>query len=357
MSGKGAKPPTRVLVVDDSPVARELLAGILKVDLGIEVVGFANDGEQAVREAERLRPDVVVMDIHLPGLDGYGATRRIMESCATRIIMATAASSPSEVAANFRAIEAGALGVIAKPVGVGHPGFAAAAQELVRTVRLMSEVPVVKRWPKVRRVPSAPASDAAAAPVRLVAIGASTGGPVALQRLLSGLPANFAVPLVIVQHIWDSFIGGFAEWLGGTTRLPVRVAADGQLAQPGVAYLAPDGRHMRVRGNAVIELVDGPPEHGVRPSASVLFRSVAEGFGASAVGVLLTGMGRDGARELKTMHDAGAVTFAQDRESSIVFGMPGEAVALGAATHVLPPDRIAAALVDLVARQHPQSRK
>lgn len=353
----GAK--IRVLVVDDSPAARELLVHILDGAPETEVIGVANDGERAVHEAERLRPDVIVMDIHLPQLDGFAATRKIMETWPTRIVMTTATTDPKEVAANFHAMEAGALSVLAKPRGVGHPDFAAEAEELVRTVRLMSEVPVVKRWPRKERASHAPAGVGAAAvnALRIVAIGASTGGPIALQRLLAGLPKDFPVPIVIVQHICDSFVGGLTEWLTDTTGYRVRVAADGELTRPGIAYLAPSGRHMRVVANGTIALVDGPKEHGVRPSVSVLFRSVVASFGAAAAGVLLTGMGRDGACELKAMREAGGITFAQDRESSVVFGMPGEAVALDAARYVLSPDQIAAVLGKLVAGRKMSSRK
>ena len=183
----------------------------------------------------------------------------------------------------------------------------------------------------------------------VVAMGASTGGPIALQALLAGLPKDFPAPILIVQHISDGFVEGFAEWLGNTTGHATRVAVAGETPQPGVVYVAPSGHHMQVQRNGTVGLVDGPKEHGVKPSVAVLFRSVVAVFGAGCAGVLLTGMGRDGARELKAMRDAGGVTFAQDRESSVVFGMPGEAIALDAASYVLSPERIAAVLGSLAA--------
>lgn len=351
MNAVAAGMEIRVLVVDDSAVTRELLVHILNSAPRIQVIGVAHDGDEAVREADRLRPDVIVMDIHLPGLDGFAATRRIMETSPTRIVMATATSDAGEIAANFRAMEAGALVVLAKPVGVEHPGFAAAAAELVRTVRLMSEIQVVKRWPRSVCASPPPAIATAASAVRAVAIGASTGGPIALQALLAGLPKDFPAPILIVQHISDGFVEGFAEWLGNTTGHAARVAVAGETPQPGVVYVAPSGHHMQVQRNGTVGLVDGPKEHGVKPSVAMLFRSVVAVFGASCAGVLLTGMGRDGARELKAMRDAGGVTFAQDRESSVVFGMPGEAIALDAASYVLSPERIAAVLGSLAARR------
>lgn len=340
----------RVLIVDDSPVARELLAHVLGGAPRIQVVGTASDGEEAVREADRLRPDVIVMDIHLPGIDGFAATRRIMETSPTRIVMATATSDANEVAANFRAIDAGALAVLAKPHGPGHPQFSAAAEELVRTVRVMSEVQVVKRWPRQPAVPGVPVPRSPSNAIRIVVVGASTGGPIALKELLSALPKDLPVPILVVQHISDSFVDGFVRWLCDSSGYAVRVATDGEAARSGVAYVAPSGSHMLVRSPGIVELADGPKEHGVKPSVSVLFRSAAAAFGAAAAAVLLTGMGRDGAQELKLLRDGGSVTFAQDRESSVVFGMPGAAVALGAAQYVLPPQKIATMLAGLVSR-------
>jgi two-component system chemotaxis response regulator CheB len=341
--------PIRVLVVEDSPVARELLLYILNADPRLQVVGVAVDGEEAVAQAQRLRPDVIVMDIHLPKLDGFAATRLIMESAPTRIVMVTATADPKEVAASFRAIEAGALAMLAKPTGPGQPNFEASATELVQTVKLMSEVRVVKRWPRRAGAPppAAPPLAMATPTVRLVAIGASTGGPIALQTLLAGLTRPLPVPILIVQHISDGFVAGFVDWLTSTTRYGVRVAAAGEWPQPGVAYVAPSGHHLQLRANGSLELSDGPAEYGVRPAVAALFRSVTAVHGAASVGILLTGMGRDGALELKAMRAAGALTIAQDRESSVVFGMPGEAMQLDAACYALAPDKIAVMLGNL----------
>lgn len=349
MNGVLPGQPIRVLVVDDSAVVRELLTHLLNSDPQLQVIGVAVDGEEAVAVAQRLRPDVIVMDIHLPKLDGFAATRQIMESAPTRIVMATAVTDPKEVAANFQAIEAGALTLLNKPTGPGQSDFAASAQELVQTVKLMSEVQVVKRWPRrtgAAALPAAPRVEPLPT-VKLVAIGASTGGPIALQTLLAGLTQPLPVPILIVQHISDNFVEGFAQWLASSTRYEVRVALAGELPLPGVAYVAPSGRHLQLRTNGCIALVDAPADYGVRPSVAALFRSVSAVHGAASVGVLLTGMGRDGALELKAMRAAGALTIAQDRESSVVFGMPGEAIELDAACYALSPDKIAVVLGDL----------
>ncbi|HEV7915448.1 MAG TPA: chemotaxis-specific protein-glutamate methyltransferase CheB [Albitalea sp.] len=347
----------RVLVVDDSASSRELLVGMLNADPRLQVVGIAADGEAAVAAAQRLRPDVITMDIHLPGLDGFGATRRIMESCPTRIVMVTATSMPNDVAASFQALESGALAVLGKPPGPGHALFGQARDELLRTVTLMAEVPVVRRWPAQRRAAdsAARASRIAIAPaereVRLVAIGASTGGPLALQAILSRLNAGFGAPIVIVQHISTGFADGLAQWLAQSTGYPVRVAVHADCMQPGVAYVAPDDAQMKVHGNGRIALTDEPPEQGFRPAVASLFRSVAEHYGRRAAGVLLTGMGIDGAVELKRLRDTGALTIVQDRDSAVIYGMPGEALRLDAAMHVMPPEAIAATLNQLVDHQ------
>jgi two-component system chemotaxis response regulator CheB len=342
--------PTRVLLVEDSPVERELLRYLLSSDPQIAVAGVAGDGEEGVAAACRLHPDVIIMDIHMPRLDGFAAARQIMESCPTRIVMVTASTQPQEVAATFQVLEAGALTVLAKPAGPGSPGFAAVAAEFIQTIKLMAEVPVVKRWPRASASPPSPRLPTAARPatISLVALGASTGGPLVLQEILSRLPADLPVPLLIVQHISNGFTAGFAEWLGKSSGFPVRIASPGESARAGCAYLAPDGLHLGIRPDGRLLLADAPKEHGLRPSVSYLFRSVLAAYGPAAIGVLLTGMGRDGAQELRALRQAGAVTIAQDRDSSIVFGMPGTAVQLDAASHVLAPAAIADTLQQLL---------
>jgi two-component system chemotaxis response regulator CheB len=355
MSAQDDGVKVRVLVVEDSPSVRELLVYILGSDPEVAIIGTADNGEDAIEAARDSRPDVITMDVRMPKMDGLEATRRIMEICPTPIVIVSGSSARDEMAATFRALEAGALAFVAKPNGVDHPLHGGAARHLLETVKLMSEVRVVRRWPK-RQAPSAPApappevEDAwtAAAPIELVAIGASTGGPVVLRTILSALPRNLPVPILVVQHIAAGFTEGFAEWLTQSSGMAVRVAADGERPSPGIAYVAPDGSHMKVERGGRIALSHDRPENGHRPSVSYLFRSVAAVAGARAIGVLLTGMGRDGAEELKLMKDKGAVTIAQDHESSLIHGMPGEAIGLGAATYVLSADRIAAALAGLV---------
>jgi two-component system chemotaxis response regulator CheB len=343
----------KVLIVEDSPVLRDFLTYILSSDPAIRVIGTAHDGEEAVRAVRDKKPDVVTMDLIMPKMDGFEATRIIMETTPTPIVIVSASWDPQEVEKTFRAMEAGALAAIEKPVGVNHPNYKKLAQELILTVKLMSEVKVIKRRPRMKYGSAIPAVfpvgkiNPVISELKAVAIGASTGGPLAIQEILSGLPKNFPAPILIVQHIAAGFVQGFTDWLANSSGLPVKIAAPGEYPLPGRAYVGPDDVQMGIGNDGRILLSKGEPENGLRPSISWLFRSVAEVFGKNAVGVLLTGMGKDGVQELKLMKEKGAVTIAQDRESSVVYGMPGEAVSLNAATYVLPPAKIAAFLSGL----------
>jgi two-component system, chemotaxis family, protein-glutamate methylesterase/glutaminase len=349
----------KVLVADDSQVTRMLLVHLLNSDPCIEVIGAVNDGQAALDfiAVRTSPPDVVVMDIHMPYLDGFEATRRIMETHPLPIIICTATASPRDLEITFRSMEAGAVACVAKPVALGAE-FEQRLHHLLQTVRLMSEVKVVRRWNRMRgaaAAPALPAVDAAhpGTAIKLIGIGASTGGPPVLQTILSGLPKDFPVPLLIVQHIAPGFLPGMVEWLSQTTGLRVHIAAHGVTPLPGHAYVAPDDFHLAAAPRGHLVLGREAAEGGLRPAVSYLFRSLANAYGASAAGVLLTGMGKDGAAELKDMRDHGAYTIAQDRDSSVVHGMPGTAIELGAATHVLPADRIAGALVAQVRRRLP----
>ena len=343
----------RVLVVEDSPVIREFLEHILNSDPAITVIGTASNGEEALSAVEELKPDLITMDIHMPKMNGLEASRQIMETHPTPIVIVSGSSNAREVATTFHAMEAGAVAFVDRPKGIGHPDHEVTAKELVQTVKLMAEVKVVRRWARYRRdavvttVQRPVEVRPAPAEINLVAMGASTGGPLVLQTILSGLPSGFSVAVLIVQHMAAGFIKGFVEWLAPTSALPVHVATHGEQILPGHAYIAPDGFQMKLESGRRLCLAQEEPVNGHRPSVSYLFRSVAEIYGPKAVGVLLTGMGKDGAEELKLMRECGAVTIAQDQESSVVHGMPGEAIRLEAATYVLPPNRIAAALANL----------
>ncbi|PKL09008.1 MAG: chemotaxis response regulator protein-glutamate methylesterase [Spirochaetae bacterium HGW-Spirochaetae-7] len=338
----------RVLIAEDSPVAQEFLQHIFKSDSCFEVVGTASNGAEAVEAVGRLRPSIVTMDINMPVMDGLEATRRIMSSTPTPIVVVSGNSIMEEVAFTFQAMEAGALAVVLRPAGFGSADFRTTASELIKTVKLMSEIKVIRR----NRCGQDDHVSGLLSPgnglphqerdIRIVAIGASTGGPMVLKEILSGMPHDFALPILVVQHIASGFVTGFAQWLSIATCFPIHVASHGDSLIPGHVYLAPDDHHLGVSSFMRICLdQEAPANNGLRPSVAHLFRSVSAEFGTNAMGILLTGMGHDGARELKAMKDAGAITIAQDEKSCIVFGMPGEAVKLDAATCVLSPAKIA----------------
>ncbi len=350
----------KVLVADDSQVTRMLLVQLLNSDPYIQVIGEVKDGQAALDflAAGIGRPDVVVMDIHMPRLDGFEATRRIMETHPLPIIICTATASPQDLAVAFRSMEAGAVACVEKPVALGAD-FEPRLHNLLQTVRLMSEVKVVRRWNRSRSAPVVQPANGpreagpGAAGIKLIGIGASTGGPPVLQTILSGLPKDFPVPLLIVQHIARGFLPGMVDWLSQTTGLRVHIAAHDATPLPGHAYVAPDDFHLAADARGHMVLSREEAESGLRPAVSYLFRSLAVSHGANAIGVLLTGMGKDGAVELEQMKARGAYTIAQDRDSSVVHGMPRAAIELGAATQVLPADKIAGALIARVSGRLP----
>jgi len=362
------KPAIGVLIVDDSSVYCEFLAHVLGTDPSIHVAGAVHDGAAALAAVASLRPDVITMDVNMPGMNGYDVARRIMETFPTPIIVVSAADDTGDVESSFRAMESGAVAVVSKVRGGDSPDAQAHSRELIQMVKLMAEVKVIKRWarkPVPTHEPSGtravgafstpisrmrPSGIAAAGTIEAILIGASTGGPVPIRTILSALPAGFPAAVLIVQHIAAGFVNGFSDWLSEASRLPIHVAAEGEPIKAAHVYIAPDEAHMGVRAGPRVSLSRSDPEHGLRPSVSYLFRSAAAVYGKRVVGILLSGMGTDGAKELKALKDLGAVTFAQDSESCVVFGMPGEAVTLEAATYTLPPEDIASAIVAIAGR-------
>jgi len=349
----------QVLLVEDSLTVREHLLYILNADPQIDVVGTAKDGQEAVKFVQRKIPSVIVMDINMPRMDGFEATRHIMQTHPIPIVLVSANWDPKEMTTSFKAIEAGAVAVLAKPRGFGDPDSKRLEQELVQQVKLMSEIKVVTR--RARKLTPSPGTAAAkpspASPsafarptgkVKLIAIGTSTGGPPVLQTILTELPKNLPVPIVIVQHIAKGFLEGMVDWLGKSTGFSVHIAAHSEPLQPGHAYFAPDGKHLEVTRDGRAFLNNDPPDSGLRPSATHLFRSVSRSYGKQAIGVILTGMGADGAAELKKMRDTGAITIAQDKASSLVHGMPGEAIKMGAAQYIQSPREVVETLKRLV---------
>ena len=336
----------RVLIVDDSLTLREYLKEIFIMDGRFQVIGEARDGHEAIKKVKILNPDVVTMDIQMPGMDGYEATRRIMEEHPVPIVIVSAAWIPEEVESTFKAMKVGAVAGVRKPEGVTSLNFKNDVRDMLNTIKLMSEVKVIRRRPqsdpykKAIATSSTTDTKVSKSNYEILAIGASTGGPPVLQSIFANLSPSISTPIIVVQHITSGFTSGLVDWLDKTTSLSIHIATEKQQLLPGHVYFAPDNKHMGVHSNKTIFLTNEPPEHSIRPSVSFLFRSVCKSFGSKAIGVLLTGMGKDGAQELKEMRDRNAITIAQDQQTSTVFGMPGEAVRLDGARYVLSPDNI-----------------
>ena len=341
----------RVLVVDDSPVARAVLRSILESDQGIQVVGLARNGWDAVQMTTQLHPDVITMDVRMPKMDGYEATQQIMAYHPTPILVVTASLAKQDVDFSFRMLEAGALDILEKPSGDDPAMLRTRSKDLIERVRLLSRVRVIthlrgRRKPK-QAAPLAPVNVIPAPvpqrpPECLVVIGASTGGPRALQHILKELPTDLGFPILIVPHIATGFVQGLVEWLAGETALRVAIARDREGLEAGRVYVAPEGRHL-VPSRRTIHLSETPRTNPI-PSVDVTMHAAARSFGSKAIGVLLTGMGRDGAQGLLAIHQAGGTTIVQDQASSIIFGMPRAAIERDAAQQVVPLNEIASIL-------------
>ncbi len=339
----------RVLIVDDSPTLRHLIRVVLESDPALQVGGEAGNGDEAIVLCERLQPDIITMDIHMPKMSGFDAIEHIMANSPRPIVVCTTTISAKELNIAFKAIEAGALAVTWKPGGLPH--LDSNADKLIDTVKAMADVKVVRRRPWLLQNSLTPAIQP---PIRisedvsLIAIGASTGGPPAIQMILLGLEQPLPIPIIIVQHITPGFVVGLAHWLDDTTSSTVKLAEHGEVLQPGHVYLAPDEHHLEVALGNQVRLQKSEPVSGHRPSVDAMFKAVAQTLKSRAIGVLLTGMGEDGARGLLSMSEVGAYTISQDEESSVVFGMPKAAIAMGSAQEVLALDAIAPRLASLV---------
>ena len=332
----------RVLIVDDSPVVREILQEWLASEKDIEVVGEAENGGSAVDLVKKLSPDLVIMDILMPGIDGLEATEIIMADHPTPILIFSSVANDQEANIAFEAISRGALDVMAKPDSV-RQNHQSIKEELIKKIRILSRIPVI-RHPRGRITARARKQEMKIiSPLQVryevLGIGASTGGPRALHEILQHFPKNFPSPILVVQHIAKAFIEGLVNWINKDSELSVKIAKQGEKLKPATVYLAPPDLHLLVR-NDRIHLKDTPPVNNCRPSVDVLFQSLAESYGERAVAVLLTGMGNDGAVGMKEIYERGGKTIAQDQETSLVFGMPASAIEMSVVDKVLPLGRI-----------------
>lgn len=343
----------KVMIVEDSLVVRQLLIHIIDRDPRLMVAAAVGSAEEALQEIKRIQPDVISMDIRLPGIDGLEATRRIMAEHPTPIVVIADSVEDASLKISMNALRAGALTVVEKPVGLSSAGYAGIAETICTQLYIMSQVPVVRRrsfaWqPKSPAPPTSRDSDAGMTRPNIMGIAASTGGPPALAKVLGSLPADFPLPVLLVQHMGAPFMEGFASWLNGLTSLDVRLAQDQEIPSPGRVYVAPGDRHLTLSPAGTLRVGAEPPVGNQRPSATLLFQSMAQTLGRRGLGIVLTGMGEDGAQGLREMRQAGSYTLAEDETTAVVYGMPAAAARLGGISVSLPLDLIAPRILKIV---------
>lgn len=337
----------RVLLVDDSAIVLNILQRMLSHSPEIQVVGTAANGKEALDLVPALNPDVICTDLHMPVMNGLEFTREVMTRYPCPILVVSVsveADSPNI----FGLLEAGAVDVFPKPRAIQDADFIKTADELASRIRILAGVRVFRRNNTVRTTPTLPtvAANAQAAP-RILVIGASTGGPQALHEILSHFPPTFPLPVICVQHIGSTFLSGLMVWLADACKLKLRIACQGEIPLPGIVYFPPENTHLEFDRGGRFTLSTAPPQDGHRPSVTVTMQSAAYCFGSGTVGVLLTGMGRDGADGMASIAAVNGITLAQDEASSVVYGMPREAVILGAVQYLLPLEQIASELLAL----------
>jgi len=343
--------PIRVLIVDDSITARETLIGIIESDSEISVVGEAKNGKEAIELTRRLKPDIITMDIRMPIMDGLEAIQYIMAYYPTPIVVIAASAFSQGNSFIFKSLEYGALEVLEKPCPGDWKDLPNLGSKIIKDLKTLAKIPVVThiKGKNIRKKTDENGNEPDEKDlVKVVSVASSTGGPKALMELLSGLPENFSGAVLVVQHISDGFMDGLADWLNKKCRLTVKIADNNERITPGAVFLAPTGKHMKVKENDRIALTDEPPVCGLKPAADLLFKSAAQHYGRDVIGVILTGMGKDGSEGLKAIKKAGGRLIAQDEESSLVYGMPKAAVETGCVDEVLSIDRIALRLKELV---------
>jgi two-component system, chemotaxis family, protein-glutamate methylesterase/glutaminase len=354
-----SKLPIKVFLVEDSPVALVILQKLLESAPDIEVVGTALNGIEALETIPKAGPDVICTDLLMGKMGGLELIQQLMMHYPRPILVVSQAVQQTDTDTIFRLLEAGAVDVFSKPKTGLKEDYDYSKDALLHKIRVLSGVKVFKK--KLPIPPSAPTVSTVALsnrpipepsgsnPLKIVAIGGSTGGPQAFHKILSKLPVDFPLPIVCVQHISEGFLAGLVGWLNAACLLKVKIAEEGEQPIPGHVYYAPEGYHLSVNRQGHLIYSAAPPVSSHRPSVSVTFQALAEVYGAETIGVLLTGMGRDGADGMKAIAQTGGLTIAQDEASSVIFGMPKEAIALGGVTYILPVQEIAPTLLKIMA--------
>ncbi len=343
----------KVLVVDDSALAREVLTQILETDPQIEVIATAKDGKKAVELAQIIKPDLITMDILMPGIDGLETTRQIMAYCPTPIVVLTEFDFKTHSSLVFDALESGALDVMEKPSLERWKVLSDECETLIRNIKVLAKVKVITHLAgknkKVAQKQVLHTPGLVKEKSKVVAIATSTGGPNALLNILSKLPKNFPAPILVVQHITKGFIKGLVNWLDSECKLDIREAVSGSLLEAGVVYICPTDFHLKVSSNFKILLdKEALPIKGFRPSANILFESVGQVFADRVIGVILTGMGDDGTEGLKVLKASGGQVIAQDKKSSVIFGMPASAIKANVVDKICSLDTIAEEITKLL---------
>ncbi|MCA1990607.1 MAG: chemotaxis-specific protein-glutamate methyltransferase CheB [Coleofasciculus sp. S288] len=347
--------PIRVLLVEDSQIALVILKRILNSSPQIEVVGEAHTGLEALTMIPTVQPDVICTDLHMPQMNGLEFTAEVMALYPRPILVISASVQEEDTHHVFRLLDAGAVDIFPKPRAGLVTEDESLKQELINKIQILSGVKVFK---KKRKFPSQTQrletenriawSFKSYLKPKIVVVGASTGGPQALRDLFAQLPADFPLPVICVQHICLGFLQGLIDWLASHCQLSIQIAQRGDTPKPSTIYFPPEQHHLELDGRGRFICSDSPPLEGHRPSVTVTFESFAKFYGRGTVGILLTGMGRDGAQGMQVVTQAGGFTIAQDEATSVVFGMPKEAIALGAAKQVLPIHAIAPKLLELL---------
>jgi two-component system, chemotaxis family, protein-glutamate methylesterase/glutaminase len=337
----------RVLIVEDSAIFQTVLKNIFSTSPEIEVVGTAINGIEGLALIPQLNPDVICTDFHMPKMDGLEFTKQVMLQYPRPILVISISVQTEQRHRIFELLEAGAVDIFPKPRSSVDPDSQINQLKLINKIKILAGVKVFrKRTPQVsvksEFSPNTFKSTSlnATSKIKMVAIGTSTGGPQALQIIFARLPANFSVPIVCVQHISHGFLDGLIQWLSLTSALPIAIARSGITPQPGTIYFPPEKKHLELNSQGQFICSNSPPISGHRPAVDVTFKSVAQVHGRNAIAVLLTGMGKDGAAGMQMIQQAGGLTIAQDRATSVIFGMPNEAIELGAVKHILPLSEI-----------------